>query len=237
MAKGLVLYFDIDSGYYPGIHHGLAYLMGSVNKEHDIEFLHIFKEEHLDVAKRRIEGDDWDFVGASFTTNQRKFLWKLLKVADVSGELFIGGGVHPTLSKQNTFKEFPQFDGICVGEGEIPLLELCKRLDDKADISDTPSFIYRRVDGSGRTEFTVNPVAPLKDIDALADPDYTIFDYKRIVKDSGDVFPMMLGRGCPFQCTYCSSAVLSREYPNPENWVRFPSVARCMRIIKDNLKL
>lgn len=33
MARGLILYFDIDTGYYPGLHHGLAYLMGSVNAE------------------------------------------------------------------------------------------------------------------------------------------------------------------------------------------------------------
>ena len=31
MAKGLILYLDIDTGYYPGLHHGLAYLMGSAN--------------------------------------------------------------------------------------------------------------------------------------------------------------------------------------------------------------
>lgn len=108
MAKGLILYFDIDTGYYPGLHHGLAYLMGSANSnpENEIEFIHIFREEHVALSKHRIENDYWDFVGVSFTTNQRKFLWQLLKTTDVSKQLFIGGGVHPTLDKQNTFKEF-----------------------------------------------------------------------------------------------------------------------------------
>ena len=217
MAKGLMLYFDIDSGYYPGLHHGLAYLMGSVNAkpENDVEFIHIFNEGHLSLSKQRIENNHWDFVGVSFTTNQRKFLWELLKTTDVSRQLFIGGGVHPTLDKQNTFKEFPQFNGICVGEGESSLLELCGRIDKREDIYATPSFIWKKVDGAGKTTFQVNPVAPLKHIDELAPPDYTVFDYKRIISDSGDTFAMMLGRGCPYQCTYCASAVLWKEYPNP----------------------
>src|SRR2546427_7343737 len=239
MAKGLLLYFDIDTGYYPGLHHGLAYLMSSVKSraQNRVEFIHVFREEHLLYSKRRIENEPWDFVGASFTTNQRKFLWQLLKTTDVSRQLFIGGGVHPTLDKQNTFKEFPEFDGICVGEGELPLLELCSRIDEGRDIYATQSFIWRKTDASGKPNFQVNPVAPLKHIDDLPDPDYTVFDYRRIINDSGDIFSMMLGRGCPYQCTYCASAVLGKEFPNPENWTRFLSIPRSIRIIKDNLKL
>ena len=67
MAKGLLMYFDIDTGYYPGLHHGLAYLMGSVNKKNDVKFFHIFKEDHLIEVKDLIENNNWDFVGISFT--------------------------------------------------------------------------------------------------------------------------------------------------------------------------
>ena len=147
----------------------------------------------------------------------------------------IGGGVHPTLDKQNTFKEFPEFDAICVGEAEIPLLELCEGLDNNHNIHETPSFIFKLKDNTGKISYKVNPVAKLMHIDELADPDYTVFDYQRIINDSGNVFPMMLGRGCPYRCTYCASAHLWKEYPNPENWVRFPSIDRSIRIIKNNL--
>jgi len=44
MAKGLIMYFDIDNGYYPGTHYGLAYLMGSVKKDNDVQFFHILKK-------------------------------------------------------------------------------------------------------------------------------------------------------------------------------------------------
>ena len=71
MAKGLLMYLDIDTGYYPGLHHGLAYLMGSVNKKNDVKFFHIFKEDHLIEVKDLIEKNNWDFVGISFTTNLR----------------------------------------------------------------------------------------------------------------------------------------------------------------------
>ena len=98
--------------------------MGSVKKNNDVSFFHIYKEDHLVEVKNLIEDNSWDFVGVSFTTNQRKFLWKLFEISDVTRCLLIGGGVHPTLDKQNTFKEFPEFDAICVGEGEMALLEL-----------------------------------------------------------------------------------------------------------------
>ena len=237
MAKGLFMYFDIETGYYPGLHHGLAYLMGSVNQDHDIRFLHIFSENHLLEAKDLIEKNDWDFVGSSFTTNQRKYLWELFEKTDVSNQFVIGGGVHPTLDKENTFKEFPEFDAICVGEGETSFLELCNRLDNGQDVSETPSFIFKEVDEAGKFKFKKNPVAPLMHIDDLPFPDYTVFDYKRIIKDGGNVFAMMLGRGCPYQCTYCASSHLWKEYPNPENWVRFPSVKRSIELIKRNLAL
>ena len=116
MAKGFFMYFDIETGYYPGLHHGLAYLMGAVNKDNDIHFFHVYQPEHLTEAKDLIEKNNWDFVGVSFTTNQRKYLWELFKTTDLSNQFVIGGGVHPTLDKENTFKEFPEFDAICVGE-------------------------------------------------------------------------------------------------------------------------
>lgn len=238
MAKGLLMYFDIDTGYYPGLHHGLAYLMGSINtKNNDVKFFHVFEETHLTELKNLIENNSWDFVGVSFTTNQRKFLWELFKNTDTSKEFVIGGGVHPTLDKENTFKEFPEFDAICVGEAEVPFLELCERIDSGQDVSETPSFIFKTVDDSNKASFKVNPVSPLMHIDDLPYPDYTIFDYEKIISDNGDVFAMMLGRGCPYQCTYCASAHLAKHYPNPSNWVRFPSIERSMAIIKKNLEL
>ncbi len=237
MARGLLMYFDINTGYYPGLHHGLAYLMGSVNKDNDVEFFHLYHEKHLNEAKDLIENNSWDFVGVSFTTNQRRYLWDLFNTTSVSNQLVIGGGVHPTLDKLNTFNEFPEFDAICVGEGEAPFVELCERIDNGRDIYETPSFIFKTLDGSGKTSHKVNPVAPLMHIDDLPYPDYTVFDYERIISDNGGVFAMMLGRGCPYQCTYCASSHLWKEYPNPENWVRFPSIERSIDLIKKNLDL
>ena len=49
------------------------------------------------------------------------------------------------------FKEFPEFNGICVGEGEVPFIDLCERIDNDQDILDTPSFIFKTIDDSGKT--------------------------------------------------------------------------------------
>ena len=238
MAKGIFAYFDIETGYYPGLHHGLAYLMGAVSKNNDINFIHIYNEKHLDIIEEKIKsGEKYDFLAISFTTNQRKYLWRFFEKKIAFENLFIiGGGVHPTLDKENTFNEFPQFDGICVGEGETSFVTLCESIDKNRDVYDTPSFIFKR-NINNKITFQKNAVGDLVHIDDLPKPDYTVFDYKKIIKDSGDVFAMMLGRGCPYRCTYCASAHLWKEYPNPENYVRFPSIDRSIEMIKENLNL
>ena len=89
----------------------------------------------------------------------KKIIWDLFENNKVNNQLLIGGGVHPTLDKENTFKELPEFDGICVGEGEIPLLNLCNRIDNNQNILETPSFIFKKIDDSGKTSFKTNPVS------------------------------------------------------------------------------
>lgn len=145
MATGLLIYFDVDTGYYPGFHHGIASLLGSLRaKGTNVRFLHLYRESHLEDATRLIESQRFDFVGLSLTTNQRKFARRLIEATDFRQQLVIAGGVHVTLAKGDVFREFPRIDGICIGEGEAPMEGLCSRLDAGADITTTPSFWFQR---------------------------------------------------------------------------------------------
>ena len=233
MSKVALVYFDLHTGSHASLHHGLAYIIGVLkNDKHDVSFFHLTDENAFEPTRNLFNSQAPDVVGLSFATNQKKYVQHFLNDANVSRKLIIAGGVHCTLEGDRILDEFPQLDGICIGEGELPLKELCQRLDDDQDYLTTPSFIFKDQDTTIK-----NPVLPLQSLDDLPLPDYTLFDYQRIIANGGGRFPMMLGRGCPYACHYCCNHVLRQIYPNKSKYVRFPTVNRCLTIIRNNLTL
>ncbi len=233
MAKVHFLYFDIETGYYPGFHHGLAYLIGALRTAgHTVRLSHLSDEKHFVDTKRVWRKDKPDLICLSFTTNQKKYVRKFFQKIKLPRSLIVAGGVHATLVKEEVLADFPQIRGVCIGEGEFPLRELCKRLDKKEEYQDVPSFYWRT-----KTGVVKNPVMPLQDIDSLPFPDYSLFDYRKIISDNGGSFYMMLSRGCPYSCYYCCNHVLREVYPNKSKYVRFASPRRAIEIVKHNLAL
>jgi anaerobic magnesium-protoporphyrin IX monomethyl ester cyclase len=233
MTKIYLLYFDLHTGYYPSLNHGLAYIIGILrNENHKVTLSHLIDEKDFNNAIKVLEKEEPDLIGLSFTTNQTKYVRSFLKMARLSAKLKIAGGVHCTMVREEVFEEFPEIDGICIGEGEIPLKELSQRLERNEDYLSTSSFYFRTKDGIIR-----NPIAPLRDIEDLPLPDYSPFNYHKIIADSGGCFPMMLSRGCPYNCHYCCNHAVRGIYPNNGQYVRFPSVQHSIKIIKKNLLL
>lgn len=233
MARISIIYFDLNTGYYPSVHHGLAYIIGALrNDNHKVFLHHLIGGNDLESAVGRVREDNADLVCLSFTTNQKRYVRRFLTNSDLSEKLTVAGGVHCTLVKENVFDEFPEIHGICIGEGEVPLKDLCRRLDSNEEYLSTPSFYFKTKRG-----IVKNAIAPLVNIDVLSLPDYRLFNYKKIISENGDCFPMMLGRGCPYSCHYCCNHAIRRVYPNKKSYVRFPSVEHAIRIIKNNLSV
>ena len=233
MAKVCLIYFDLNTGYYPSFHHGLAYIIGTLkNDDHEVALFHLKNEKDFDMATHFLNKEDLDLVGLSFATNQKKYVRRFLTITDLSEKLTVAGGVHSTLLKENIFKEFPEIDGICIGEGEFPLKDLCQKLDNNEDYLNSPSFYFKTKD-----RIIKNPTLLLQHIDNLSLPNYTLFDYDKIVSENGDCFPMMIGRGCPYSCHYCCNHAIRRVYPNKNMYVRFPTVPHTIKIIKNNLSI
>lgn len=233
MAKICLIYFDMHTGYYPSFNHGLAYLIGTLkNNNQQVLFRHLKDETDFDKTINLIKKEKPDLIGLSFTTNQKKYVSHFLSKTELSAKLVIAGGVHCALVKEKLFDEFPQINGICVGEGELPFKELCQRIDNNEDYLTVPSFIFKTDTG-----IVKNPVMPLQEINGIALPDYSLFEYKKIIADNGNCFPMMLSRGCVYDCHYCCNHVFKNLYPNRDKYVRYPSVSHACRIIKNNLTL
>ena len=189
MAKAHFIYFDLNTGYYPNFHHGIASIVGTLRRDkHRISLSHIIHENDFDVTINYLKNESPDLIGLSFTTNQKKYVRDFLDIANLEEKLIVAGGVHTTLEKENIFQEFPEIDGICIGEGELPLLEICRRLDKNEDYYSVPSFYFQTNKG-----IIKNSISPLQYLDTLAMADYSIFKYEQIIKDGGNCFQGAVG--------------------------------------------
>jgi len=234
MAKIHIIYFDIDTGYFPGINHGIASLAAVARqKGHFFSFHHLTKKEPPETVAEEISKINPDVVGFSFTTNQKQYVSDYSKaIHQKSKTLQIAGGMHPTVAPADVFK-IKDIKGVCVGEGEQALAELLSRLDEKKDFYSIPSFWWKTDSG----KIIQNPVYPLdKDLSKLPYPDYSIFDTKTISNASSGWVAMLVIRGCPYNCYYCCNHVLRNIYPQKENYFRIPTPEYAVSLIKHNLK-
>jgi anaerobic magnesium-protoporphyrin IX monomethyl ester cyclase len=117
------------------------------------------------------------------------------------------GGPHPTFFPEMIQEE--GVDGVCVGEGEGPLLDLAQALQPDGTLADThlPNW-HLKVGG----EVIRNEVRPYVDLDSLPPPDYALVYDKDPVTRRSKIKHFIAGRGCPYGCTYCFNHALTAIY-------------------------
>lgn len=118
------------------------------------------------------------------------------------------GGEHFTAVPDLSMEQAP-IDFLVLGEGEETALALFRALELGLDHTVIPGIAYR--DAAGK--ITKNPRRDrIKNIDELPWPAWEYFDVEayssnRLVSGIyyGKTVPILATRGCPYQCTYCSS--------------------------------
>lgn len=134
------------------------------------------------------------------------------------------GGPHVSLNPQGVLDS--GFDALCIGEGENPTLELVLQLEKGNLPSGIPNLWIKH---DSRIE--KNPSRPfLRDLDSLPFPDREIWQ-EWIEEEDGSRYPVLLARGCPFQCTYCCNHALRRLAEGP--YVRLRSPENIISEIKE----
>jgi radical SAM superfamily enzyme YgiQ (UPF0313 family) len=129
----------------------------------------------------------------------------------------IFGGPHPTFVPETINEE--GVDITCRGEGEYAVLELLQALRDGADYREVRNLTVKK---DGR--IFVNPLRPLCAVDELPYPD------RELYKDIGYIYSskrqeVLLGRGCPFSCNFCSADAYRKLYQGIGSYVRLRSVS------------
>lgn len=134
----------------------------------------------------------------------------------------IMGGLHATSIKETFLQEFPQFDILVYGEGEITLVKLLKSLEQGLPLDNILGLGYRTNDRI----FLNEPRPFVKDFDALPFPDRNKLPVDKYTPSlhTGNFYRLpstgiISSRGCPYNCNYCSKGVWGRT-------IRFRSAER-----------
>jgi anaerobic magnesium-protoporphyrin IX monomethyl ester cyclase len=153
----------------------------------------------------------------------------------------IAGGPHATALPEDLLDEIPELDAICIGEGDVSIVELCDALETARGRSDLTSISGLHLRQGGFTGWR----DPLEDLDSLAPLDRSLLDwsaYERMAGSKGVASPgivrkgiraaqVHLSRGCYARCVFCSTNLVWGERARPG--IRRRSVERVLEEIDE----
>lgn len=191
-----------------GVPLGLGYLGAVLQKEgHQVRIIDGFTLDYsLKQFQAEIESFDPQLVGITSTTPAIPQSYKLSKrVKKIDPEMVtMIGGPHVTFTPQQTLKECPSLDIVVRGEGEETIKELATALD-QGDSWDPIQGITFRKDHHLKS----NPSRPfIEDLDQLPYPAYHLLPMEQYEREGRQYGMVMTSRGCPFNCSFCSSSKL-----------------------------
>ncbi len=121
--------------------------------------------------------------------------------------LLVLGGEHASAEPAQVLAETPT-DVCVIGEGEETFVELLARRERGEPYADLPGTAVRGAEGAPPTP----PRARIRDLDAIPRPLWDLFPVEAYIAYAsphgamrGRSMPMLATRGCPYQCTFCSS--------------------------------
>lgn len=119
------------------------------------------------------------------------------------GVYIVFGGPQADIVADDTLTAIPEVDFICCGEGETTIVPFFSSLISGRPDLTTPGLAFR--DGE-RIVHGPRP-ALVEDLDTLPAIDYSLLEYHAhdLPAEAYDLFPIDVGRGCPFSCTFCST--------------------------------
>ncbi len=163
---------------------------------------HYFK----DYALRRLKKTDTRCFGISSICSNYPVSLLLAKAIKERWprSCIILGGPQPSAVPEETLRLCPWVDVIVIGEGEWTCVELMKSDLSAESLRTIAGIVFRDGDEIVRTER--RPL--IEDLDTLPFPDYSLVPLKEYLPITNHVDLIEAGRGCPFLCSFCSTALM-----------------------------
>ena len=209
---------------------GLASISAVLKKEgHETELLHLTEPAGEEDFKKSVRRSNPDITAFTVRTSALSYVRQYLqwvKALD-SKLLTILGGVHATIAPLDCIEE-KGADIVCVGEGEGPMVDLCRSLGEDKSFHRVANLIVRQ---KGRV--VANPPRTLiSPLDKLPLPDFELFDSDKLIARQTKTAVVIVSRGCPYNCGYCCNHKIRGVYPDPEHYTRFRSPKNVISYLK-----
>lgn len=152
-----------------------------------------------------------DVIGiSSMFSNQWLFVRELVNSIKSAypEKLIVMGGEHVTACADYIIESCPSVDVCVLGEGEETVIELLHAHFKGGDLNEVSGIVFRADGKAQRTQTR----ARIRGLDQIPEPDWSLVPIERYIDNGvtyganiGRSIPILASRGCPFQCTFCSS--------------------------------
>ncbi|MBC8413734.1 radical SAM protein [bacterium] len=165
----------------------------------DAKFEMLTHEEVIE----RLKKEKPDVVGISAMTAE---IFSASTVAENAKAVLPGcttviGGAHAISIPKETLEEFPAFDMLVAGEGELTILDLMQTLEAGKPVDNVKGLLYRK-DG----EIITNPPQDrIDDLDSLPFPAWHKYPH------TPPFFYVISTRGCPNHCAFCMTILGKKQ--------------------------
>ncbi len=186
--------------------------------------MHIERERSLGNISRLLKKIRPDLVGITSTACQAVYIPVIAAMAKRwnASVPVICGGAHPTVAPESVIA-LEDVDGLLRGEGEIPMLEFCRKLREGVYDKRVPGFWMKN---NGR--IVKNKRAPrIEDLNTLPPIDREALDFQRFIDLCNGCVVTLHSRGCNWKCAFCSNVSL-RKANTGGQYVRNQSVERAL---------
>jgi radical SAM superfamily enzyme YgiQ (UPF0313 family) len=210
---------------------GTLYVASSLLQAgHDVTFLNGAFMPHDEIMDS-LSVYDPDIVGIYSTTfGWNKAVFTASEIRKILKNVFITvGGPYPVALQEKCLDDSRDINAVVTGEGEITMVEMIKRLEDRKSLEGVEGIAYRDDRGIHK-----NPVRPL-----ITDVDSLPFPARELLGDAMDYVPppatykrrpvavIMTARGCNRRCIFCFQIDKERKYG-----IRYRSVENVMQEIE-----
>jgi radical SAM superfamily enzyme YgiQ (UPF0313 family) len=179
------------------------------------------------------------------------------RVKEAFPEVFLLlGGLTASFYHREIMERFPWVDAVIRGEGEIPLLQLTEAVLKGSDLAAVSNLTWR--EGDQIVENVLDYVASQEILDGLNFTNFALLKNHRTYIDwvlmpffvkgfskernrlffslKTPMFDLMVGRGCPVNCTWCGGGRDAQQSINGRRKVIFRDVEKVMESIREALR-
>ena len=214
--KVLLISANTEQINMPTLPLGLACVAAATRKAgHEVAYLDLMAQEDVqEVIREAMEERSPDVVGISVRNIDDQVMdnpdFLLEQVREVvascrsfSNALIVLGGAGYSMYPESALDYLGADMGI-QGEGELAFSALLDKIQQNHDLSDTPGLYLPGRGTRARRAFA-------KNLDAFPFPEDHLWSSSAITGDADFLLPFQTRRGCPMNCSYCSTSTIEGE--------------------------